>query len=73
MGTCFAPLIGTFLEGFLSGLTEISIDTFWWITLALNICLGTLDENILKKAGHDVSKKGGGWLVPYIYLKELKY
>lgn len=69
----FAPIIGSFLEGFFWGFLstytqrDISIDRFWWITIALNILLCTIDEKRLEQRGVDVDKLGSAWLVP-VYL-----
>lgn len=68
----FAPLIGVFLEGFFSGLTGISQESLWFITLVLNIILGYADERKLKAAGHDTSKMGAAWLVPVYLFKRAK-
>ncbi|MEI8315435.1 MAG: DUF4339 domain-containing protein [Verrucomicrobiota bacterium] len=68
----FAPLIGMFLEGFVSGLTGASVNSLWFITLALNIVLGIVDEKKLKAAGHDTSKMGAAWLVPVYLFKRAK-
>jgi hypothetical protein len=63
----FAPLVGVFIAGLLSGITHKSIGDFWWTTLVLNISLSLLDEKKLKKAGHNTEKMGSAWIVP-LYL-----
>lgn len=66
----FAPLIGQFMEGFLSGLTETEIGKLWWVTLCLNIGLSLADERTLRKAGYDTKSMGAAWLVPvYLYKR----
>lgn len=76
----FAPLIGSFIEGFIAGMiyenpyridSAISNAEFWYITVILNITLSILDERKLKSAGQDTSKfKGWVWLVPvYLYQR----
>lgn len=68
----FAPLIGVFFEGFFSAMTGIPRQSFWFITLLLNIILGYADEKKLKAAGHDTSKMGAAWLVPVYLFKRAK-
>lgn len=66
----FAPLIGEFTAGLIAGITNTDIDSYWWVTLALNIVLSLMDERRLKAAGHDTKKMGGAWLVPvYLYKR----
>lgn len=72
----FAPLIGSFLEGFFWGFlstytqSNLSIDRFWWVTIALNIILCAIDEKRLEQKGVDVDKLGSAWLVPvYLYKR----
>jgi hypothetical protein len=78
----FAPIIGVFLSGFLTGLTETAeqrglalltgrhVDRFWWITIVLNVALSLLDERKLKKAGYYTKKMGSAWIVPvYLYKR----
>jgi hypothetical protein len=68
----FAPIIGQFIEGFLSGLTEIEIDELWWVTLCLNIGLSYADERTLRKAGYDTKPMGAAWLIPvYLYKRSM--
>lgn len=75
-----APLIGLFLESFLSiglngdtYLAEVAVAAhrYWFVTLALNIALSYFDEQRLKKAGYDTTQfKGWVWLVPvYLYQR----
>lgn len=65
-----APVAGIFVAGFLAGLTDKSISSFWWVTLVLNIVLSTLDEKKLQKAGHDTKRMGAAWLIPvYLYKR----
>jgi len=68
----FAPVLGVFIAGFLSGLTHKDIGQFWWVTLVLNIILSMIDENKLKKAGNDTSKMGASWIVPVYLFKRAK-
>jgi hypothetical protein len=63
----FAPILGTFAAGFLSGITHKNINDFWWVTVVLNIALSVVDEKKLQKAGYDTKKMGSSWLVP-VYL-----
>ena len=69
-GLAFAPVLGELLAGFLAGLSQRSLDSFWWVTLALNIVLSLIDERRLRAAGHDTKKMGAAWLVPvYLYKR----
>ena len=68
----FAPIIGSFSQSLLSFLTGISIETFWFVTLILNVLLCSLDEKKLKAAGHDTSEMGFFWLVPVYLFKRAK-
>lgn len=63
----FIPLIGYLLEGMIASVTETSMESLWFVTLALNIGLSICDEKKLQKAGHDTAKMGSSWLVP-VYL-----
>lgn len=63
----FAPVLSTFVVGFLSAATHKSMSSFWWVTLVLNVALSIADEKMLQKAGHNTEKMGGAWLVP-VYL-----
>jgi len=66
----FAPLIGVFLEGFVSAACNIEIVNLWWITLVLNIVLCVVDESRIKKAGIDTKPFGSVFLIPvYIYKR----
>ncbi|MBM4042978.1 MAG: DUF4339 domain-containing protein [Planctomycetes bacterium] len=78
----FAPVIGTFIEGFVGGFVSSKenlsleeqirmMDKLWWITVLLNIILGYVDERVLRRAGHNTaSMKGFVWLVPvYLYKR----
>ena len=66
----FAPLIGAFLGGLLAGMMRMSPNSFWWVTLVLNIGLSLADEKRLKAAGHDTVKMGAAWIVPvYLYKR----
>lgn len=68
----FAIILGLFIEGLISGLTGISQDYLFFITLGLNIFLCTLDEKKLTEAGHDTSDMGSVWLVPVYLFKRAK-
>lgn len=51
-------------------LVTTDFNEFWFITLALNVWLCYKDEKYLKKAGHDTSKFGSTWLIPfYLYRR----
>lgn len=71
----FAPIIGTFLQGFIVGILFgdegiYSYNKFWWITLALNIWLCYMDEKKLEQANVDTEKIGSYWLIPvYLYKR----
>jgi hypothetical protein len=76
----FAPLLGLFLEYFVSGIMHGNTDAadvavsegkYWFVTLALNIGLSYFDERRLQQAGHNTDKfKGWVWLVPvYLYQR----
>jgi hypothetical protein len=77
----FAPLIGYVLEWAVAGAVhggneyaaEVAMEgsKYWFVTLALNILLSIVDENGLRKAGHNTDKfKGWVWLVPvYLYQR----
>ena len=68
----FAPLIGVLLESFVSDVSGIPQESLWFITLAVNIIFGIMDEKKLKAAGHDTSKMGSAWLVPVYLFKRSK-
>ena len=69
----FAPAIGAFLEGFISGAAGVSMDSLWWVTLVLNIILCAVDNKVLGNAGYDTSKfKGWLWLVPVYMFQRAK-
>lgn len=68
----FAPLLGVFIAGLLSGITNKSISDFWWTTLILNIALSMVDEKKLKKAGHNTENMGAAWIVPVYLFKRAK-
>lgn len=77
----FAPVIGYLLEFFVSGVwggmngfsEDVVFDAaaggqFWYVTLLLNILLGYLDNNRLRKAGVNTDTFGKmAWFVP-VYL-----
>jgi len=63
----FAPVIGYILELLIADVAEISANSLWFVTLALNIGFSSLDEKWLQKAGHDTSRMGSSWIVP-VYL-----
>jgi len=66
----FGPLLGIFAAGFLAGLTDKDISSFWWTTLVLNIALSIADEKKLKQAGHDTASMGAAFIVPvYLYKR----
>jgi hypothetical protein len=71
----FAPIIGTFLQGFIVGLLFgdnwfYYFNKFWWITLALNLILCYWDEKKLEKQGVDTESMGSSFLVPiYLYKR----
>ena len=75
----FAPLLGMFLEAVVAYAINdgdaadaaFHANSYWFITLALNVGLSYLDEHRLKKAGWDTSRfKGWTWLVPvYLYQR----
>ncbi|MFM2408895.1 MAG: hypothetical protein RL358_1637 [Pseudomonadota bacterium] len=62
-----APLIGTFVEGFVSGLFHYGGGLLFIVSIAVNIYLCDRDEKALAKTGVDTSQLGNTWLVP-IYL-----
>jgi hypothetical protein len=68
----FAPLIGLFIEEFLSGATHKSPNDFWWVTLVLNIALSIADEKKLKQAGHKTDQMGPSFIVPVYLFKRAK-
>lgn len=72
-----APVLGALLEGFVAGILSqneyalsvaISERQYWYITLLLNIGLGILDEQRLKKAGVDTKAFGKMVFVIPVYL-----
>lgn len=63
----FAPFIGAIIELIIRGAMDVATSTIWFIVVGTNCVLATLDENILKKAGHDTKKLGASWLIP-VYL-----
>lgn len=66
----FAPLIGQFIGGLFAYSVKAHPDSFWWITLLLNIGLSLSDEKKLKAAGHDTKQMGSAWIVPvYLYKR----
>ncbi|WP_323016230.1 DUF4339 domain-containing protein [Castellaniella sp.] len=77
----FAPIIGYVIEWVvsyginqgndLSAARDMEAGKYWYVSIILSIGLSLLDENLLKKAGHNTSKfKGWVWLVPvYIYQR----
>ena len=76
----FAPLIGYLLEYLIAYLVNrnaflaelaMANNSYWYVTLLLNIGLSFLDEKRLEKAGCDTAKfKGMVWLVPvYLYQR----
>lgn len=79
----FAPLIGLVLEYVVAGAlygnewqaqVAVKENKFWYITLALNLCLCFFDERKLKKAGIDTSKFSGWvWLVPVYLYQRARY
>lgn len=70
----FAPIIGINIESFLVALFHSQTNTFWMITIALNIVLSLLDERKLNAAGHNTRALGLGsaWLVPVYLFKRAK-
>lgn len=71
----FAPLIGTFLQGFITGAIYgddwyYYYDKFWLVTVVLNVILSSIDESKLKALGYDTDELGSNWLVPiYLYRR----
>lgn len=71
----FAPLIGSFIQGFIVGVLYGAnwfwhYGKFWWITIALNILLCYLDDNKLKESGVKTDSLGSTWLIPiYLYKR----
>ncbi|MCQ4346389.1 DUF4339 domain-containing protein [Pseudomonas stutzeri] len=76
----FAPLLGYLLEWLLAFALASSAPavqramdeaSYWYVTPALNVLLGVLDEKRLQKAGHDTRHfRGWVWLVPvYLYQR----
>ena len=66
----FAPLLGAFLGGLFAGMLRMDPNSFWWVTLALNVVLSLMDERRLKGAGYDTARMGSAWLVPvYLYKR----
>ncbi len=63
----FAPLIGTFAEGFVSGLFHYNGLWLVMVTIGVNIVLCTKDRETLLKEGVDPEKLTDPWLVP-VYL-----
>jgi hypothetical protein len=70
-----APLIGSFIQGFIVGVFYGDnwfwhYGKFWWITIALNILLCYLDDNKLKESGIKTDSLGSTWLIPiYLYKR----
>lgn len=60
-------MINYILELLIADVAEISANSLWFVTLALNIVFSSLDEKWLQKAGHDTSRMGSSWIVP-VYL-----
>ncbi len=71
----FAPIIGTFLQGFIVGVLfgdnwEYYFNKFWWVTLALNLLLCYMDEKKLENQGVDTETMGSSFLIPiYLYKR----
>jgi hypothetical protein len=65
----FVPVIGYVLELKIADAAEISANSLWFITLALNIGFSALDEKKLQKARHDTSRMGSSWIVPVSLFK----
>lgn len=67
----FCPLYGSFIEGFAAANFKESYHV-GAATVILNVVLGLIDEQYLKKAGHDTKAMGGAWLVPIYLYKRAK-
>lgn len=71
----FAPIIGTFLQGFIVGVLfgdngGYYFNKFWWVTLALNLLLCYMDEKKLENQGVDTESMGSSFLIPiYLYKR----
>lgn len=63
----FAPLIGAFAEGLISGAFNYSGGLLFLVSFGINIYLCDRDEKELASKGVDTSQLGNAWLVP-IYL-----
>lgn len=63
----FAPLIGAFLEGLVSGIARVPTTSLWWITLFLNWGLSVADERRLNGAGYQTKGIGAALVVP-VYM-----
>jgi len=68
----FAPLIGLFIEEFISGITGLATEALWLVTVVLNVVLCIMGEKKLKAAGHDTTRLGATWLIPVYILKRRK-
>lgn len=68
----FAPLIGLFAAEFMAGATNKHPDSFWWVTLLLNIALSIADEKKLKQAGYRTDQMGPSFIVPVYLFKRAK-
>lgn len=63
----FAPLIGAFLEGLVSGIARVPTTSLWWITLVLNCGLSVADQRRLNGAGYQTKGIGAALVVP-VYM-----
>lgn len=64
----FAPFLGLFLQGFMSGISGINVGHLWIVPIILNTFLAYQDSKQLDKAGVDISEIGAYWLIPvYMY------
>ena len=68
----FAPFLGLFLQGFVSGLTGIQVGYLWFVPIILNTFLTYQDSKNLNKVGIDTTGMGSSWLVPVYMYKRTK-
>jgi hypothetical protein len=70
----FAPIIGAFLEIFISKLAGAPFGYLWVVTIILNAALALLDERVLTRGGLDTTGfRRWFWLAPAYLFKRTEY
>lgn len=69
----FVPVWGYIVQLIVAEMTSWNIDTLWFIPLGLNIIFCSIDNGILKNAGHNTETFGiWAWLIPVYLYKRAK-